>query len=309
MWRTQINPERKNHSIDHRSKVFLMGSCFSTNIGKRLRDAGFQSFENPFGILFNPKSIAANLGRLLEGTQYISTDLIEYDGLYHSLDHHGSYSGADSAKTLEFINTALLEGQKQLLECDYLFITLGSAWAYIHNKTDKAVANCHRIPQKEFDKKLIPHDEICSDLGEVLASIQKVNPKVQVVLTVSPVRHWKDGPIQNQVSKSHLTIATSELCEKIGSCDYFPAYELVMDDLRDYRFYEQDMLHPNELAVDYLWNFFGQTYFNEKTISLSKAIEKKSRILGHKFSNPEEGLIQKQKVKEEISALIDASFV
>lgn len=308
MWRTQIVPEKKIKTIDHRSKIFLIGSCFSSNIGKRLVDAGFQTCENPFGILFNPKSIASNLLRLVEGRAYGHHELVEHEGLFHSMDHHGRFSSDNAEQTLGLINDEFQNGREALLDSDYLFISLGSAWTYVYSQTNLAVANCHRIPQDQFEKRLISNESVVADIQEVIEAIQKYNPKLQVVVTVSPVRHWKDGATENQLSKSHLIVASNELKERIPSCDYFPAYELLVDDLRDYRFYEEDMLHPNKLAVDYVWEFFGDSYFNESTKSLCKTIEKKSRIMGHRFSDPDEGRLQKEKVKKEISALIDANI-
>lgn len=308
MWRTEIPATRSSTPLDHRSNIFLIGSCFSENLGQKLVNAGFHTCQNPFGILFNPVSIASNLERLVHNNLFTSEDLVEFDGMFHSFCHHGSYSGNDPDETLRRINDEFAAARTQLLGCSRLFITLGSAWTYIYKARQVAVANCHRIPQKEFDKVLVSSEAIVNDYLTLFDLVIGLNPDVEITLTVSPVRHWKDGAVNNQRSKSELHVAAHKLCDRFDQVEYYPSYELVMDDLRDYRFYKEDMLHPTSVAVDYIWNHFKQTYFSEETSLLVGQIEKKSRALGHRYKDPEEGRQVAQRVRKEIDELIEAAY-
>jgi hypothetical protein len=308
MWRTKIIPSKASFNLDHRSGIFLLGSCFSTNIGSRLSAAGFQTCENPTGIVFSPAPLAANLIRLIENHAYEVDQLMEYDGQFHSLDHHGSFSQKSAEFTLETINRRFVEAREELKKADVLVITLGSAWTYFFKETGQAVANCHKIPQHRFEKKMLSMAQILDAYEHVLNSLTMFNPGLKVLFTISPVRHWKDGAVENQRSKSRLIDAVHSLAENHKQVSYFPAYELVMDDLRDYRFYEEDMLHPNKLAIDYIWEFFQMTYFDESTRSLTLKIEKKSKMFTHRFSDPEHGRLMYEKTKNEIDALINAAY-
>ena len=257
-FRTEIPITKLPFEIKSNAKALSIGSCFSEEIGQKMARVGLDVLINPFGILFNPIAASTAIRRLAEGREYGQDELIKDQGMYHSLAHHGRFSDEDAGAVLSKVNSELKEAHSQLPATNLLIVTLGSAWAYRHITTDQVVANCHRIPQKEFDKILIKSDEIVNAIGGAIESLSGVCRDVEVLLTVSPIRHWKDGPLENQVSKSHLRIACEELVSNRSNCHYFPSYELVLDELRDYRFYADDMLHLSTQAIDFVWEKFQQ---------------------------------------------------
>lgn len=273
-YRTIVESKRYDFEISHESNLFLIGSCFSENIGEKLAGNKLNTMVNPFGILFNPISIVNTLTAVIEEKEFTKEDLHFENGLYHSFAHHGKFSGVDSKKVLDLINKNRREATLFLKETDVLIITLGSSWVYKYNKTNEFVANCHKVPNKEFNKELLKVDTIVGELEKVIEKLRTINSKLKVVFTISPVRHWKDGAEENTLSKSILNVAVHQLIEKVTGSHYFPAYEMVIDDLRDYRFYKEDMLHPNNVAVDYVWKGFEKSFFSRKTIELNKEIGK-----------------------------------
>ena len=306
-FRTEIKVEASSDSINHKSKLMMMGSCFTENIGEKLKRYKFDIDVNPFGILFNPSSIVSGLQRILDQAEYNSDDLFEFNGLWHSYDHHGAFSAITADKSLEAINLRLRKGCDQLQNADYLFITLGSAWCYVHLKEDRIVANCHKVTGNLFKKELLDASTIQHSFTKVIASLQKLNENLKIVFTVSPVRHWKDGAIDNQLSKSTLIVAAHQLAKQFDQVSYFPAYELIMDDLRDYRYYKEDMLHPNMQAVEYVWEKFSEVYFTAPTQNCITELNQLLKALEHRPINPESeanqqfklGLLEKIKGFEE----------
>ena len=280
-FRTEINPIPAPFELDLSQNQMFVGSCFSEHMSSRLSDLGMEITANPHGILFNPISVAQSLTDMLEQRQYTAEDLAKVEGKFVSFMHHGSFSGSEQDKVLEGINDSIKKRIAALSKAQTLFITLGSAWAYRHIEKNEFVANCHKVPQKEFEKELVSHDRAALVLQVALEKLFQLNEKLQVVFTVSPVRHWKDGFVENQLSKSHLTILAHKLSEAFERVHYFPAYELVMDDLRDYRFFESDLLHPNRQAQDYIWEKFQKVYFNESDREKIAKIEKINRSLAH----------------------------
>ncbi|MFZ6052600.1 GSCFA domain-containing protein [Halocola ammonii] len=281
-FRTEINPAPSPFEINLTQDQMFVGSCFSEHMSSRLSDLAMEITANPHGILFNPVSVVHSLTDLIEKKVYSEKDLDEVEGKFVSFMHHGSFSGSDKAEVLERINKSIKNGRAVLGKAQTLFITLGSAWAYRHIEKNKFVANCHKVPQKEFDKELISHDRAALVLQVALEKLFKLNENLQVVFTVSPVRHWKDGFAENQLSKSHLTILAHKLSEAFEQVHYFPAYELVMDDLRDYRFFESDLLHPNKQAQDYIWEKFQTVFFSASDREKIVKIENINRSLAHK---------------------------
>ena len=264
-----------------------MGSCFSENIGERLILNKLPVLVNPFGILFNPISVVNALEDILEEKEFTEEDLHFENGLYHSFSHHGKFSATDADKVLTRINESRKEATLFLKETDVLIVTLGSSWAYKYSKTNKFVANCHKIANKEFNKELLTVEGVVNPLKQVIEKLQTINPHLKVIFTISPVRHWKDGAEENTLSKSILNVAIHTLMDAVSSVHYFPAYEMVIDDLRDYRFYKEDMLHPNKVAVDYVWKGFSDSFFSRETIELNKKISKVVTAGSHKPFNPE----------------------
>ena len=283
IFRTEITPLKSKQNIDHKDKIMLIGSCFTQNIGERLINSGFQTSINPFGIIYNSFTISECLNYVLGNKPFTIDDLIENNGWY-SYSHHGSFKGNSPEDALDIINREIAQSHKFIKETKYLIITLGSSWIYTHNKTNRIMGNCHKIPSTEFTKSLLSIEKTIEVLSESLDKFLKTtnqnNPKI--IFTISPIRHIKDGYRENQLSKSMLHVAVEELLKQNPKIDYFPSYELMMDDLRDYRFYESDMLHPTPQAVDYIWQKFSQTYFSYDTISLCKEFEKLHKLKHHR---------------------------
>lgn len=297
-FRTEVKPHPFPFEIEHGDQLVMLGSCFAENIGARLSQSKFKTEVNPFGILFNPFSIMNALERMLNNRLYTAKDLQKVGDHFVSLDHHGRFNNDDQNETLEAINTSLSKGRQALSKANVIFITLGSAWVYEHVATGHIVANCHKIPNKEFKKRLLTFQEIhliLRHIPQFLVS-EKVNAKI--VFTISPVRHWKDGAIENQRSKALLIAATQDVVEEFDACHYFPAYELMMDDLRDYRFYGADMLHPTEQAIDYIWQRFQTSFFSANTQEICASVKAVVQASNHRPVDPESNSFQRFLAKQ-----------
>lgn len=279
-YRTIVAPKDYDFEISHQSNLLLIGSCFSENIGSKLIANKFNTLINPSGILFNPISVVNTLNDIIEEKEVGVKDLHFENGLYHSFAHHGSFSGPNSEEVLIRINQSRKVATSFLKKTDVIIITLGSSWAYKYNDTHEFVANCHKVPNKEFTKELLEVGFVVEKLQGVIDKLQAINSNLKVIFTVSPVRHWKDGAAENTLSKSILNVAVHQL-SRSKSMYYFPAYEMVIDDLRDYRFYKEDMLHPNDVAVEYVWNGLENSFFSKKTVELNKEIGKVAAATNH----------------------------
>lgn len=288
IFRTEINPIKSLQTILHKDKISLIGSCFTENIGSKLSENGFNIDINPFGIIYNPISISECIRRVANKDFLNSSDLIKVEGFWKSYSHHGDFRSENQNTCLQIINQRIESSHTILNNSKYLIITLGTAWIYTHLESQRIMGNCHKIPSNFFEKKLLNINEIVEKLGQsiklFLDNSNLENKKV--IITISPIRHWKDGYRENQISKSILHLATQELCLQDNRIEYFPSYEIVMDDLRDYRFYESDMLHPSTLAIDYIWEKFVNTYFNINTIELCKRFEHLNKMKNHRPFNP-----------------------
>jgi hypothetical protein len=271
--------------INYHSKILLLGSCFSENIGSKLSYFKFQSDQNPFGILFHPKAIENLISRAVNEESYTEADLKFNNERWHCFDAHSSLSATDKKELLTNLNTALIDTKKQVEEVTHVIITLGTSWVYRLIETDKIVANCHKIPQKKFLKEILSVDEISKVLKNSIALIKSININVSVTFTVSPVRHLKDGFIENTRSKAHLIAAIHALVNPTNNIYYFPSYEIVMDELREYRFYKEDMIHPNTTAIDYIWEKFISTWFSKESQDTMQDIEVVQKGIAHKPFN------------------------
>ena len=267
--------------IDYQSNVLLLGSCFSENIGDKLSYFKFQSTQNPFGILFHPKAIENLITNTSNKKVYSSDDLIYQNEIWHSFDAHSSLSSASENELLNKLNVAISLTNKKIKEASHIIITLGTSWVYRYIETDTIVANCHKIPQKKFLKELLSVSEISESLARSISLIKSINSDAAVIFTISPVRHLKDGFIENTQSKSHLIAAIHTLVNE-QDVSYFPSYEIMMDELRDYRFYAEDMIHPNKTAINYIWRKFIDTWFSEETKSIMKEIDEIQKGLLHR---------------------------
>ena len=268
------------------SGVLFMGSCFAGNVGQRMEEACFKVLVNPHGVLFNPFSVAAALEAFLENRQVGLGDLVERDGLWHSFQHHGSFSGPDAGKVVQAINAATLKGHSFLKEARCLVVTFGTAWVYALGEAQQVVANCHKFPARDFQRYRLSVRAVVERWQSLLVALRQVNPDLQVIFTVSPVRHWKDGAHGNQLSKAVLLLAVEELVEQDGRNAYFPAYELMMDELRDYRFYADDMLHPSAQAVDFIWDRFSGAWLNEEALAFYREVQHILGALRHRPLHP-----------------------
>ncbi|MBN2669031.1 MAG: GSCFA domain-containing protein [Bacteroidales bacterium] len=287
LFRTEIKSKPSAFQIDYQSKILMIGSCFSDNIGNKLKSSNFDVLSNPFGVLYNPISVATALRNILNNKQYNKSDLFVDQGLHHSFDHHSMFSDLDETVTLYRIKEASSTASNHLKETQFLFLTFGTAFVYELKETRQIVSNCHKLPAKLFDHYLLKPEAIVEIYSSLINNLNQFLPNLQIILTVSPVRHWKDGAHENQISKSILHYSIHQLEQIFENVSYFPSYELLMDDLRDYRFYEQDLIHPNNLAVDYIYEHFQSTYFNASTLKLEQDILKIKKALQHRPFNPE----------------------
>ena len=267
-----LQPQKFNQ-IDYNSKILLLGSCFSENIGKKFSYFKFQSTVNPLGILFHPLAIENLITRAINKDYYLDSDLTYNNEQWSCLDAHSKLNNASKEVLLTELNIEIDNTHQQLKDATHVVITLGTSWVYRHIASDVIVANCHKLPQKQFLKELLSIEQIAESLDAVFSLIKSVNPKVSVLFTVSPVRHIKDGFIENTRSKSHLLAAIHQVVEPRKQSHYFPSYEIMMDELRDYRFYNIDMLHPSMLAVDYIWKKFKMVWFSEDALKISETVE------------------------------------
>lgn len=286
-FRTITPHPEASFDIKYSSKIALIGSCFSNHIAQNLSKRKFKVLKNPYGIIFNPISLCTSLEEILVKKVYDESHLVFHNELEHSLNHHSDFSHPDPAEVVKRINEQIRDAHDFLKSAEVLFLTLGTAWVYTYE--DEIVANCHKIPNHQFKKRLLSQQEIVESFSQVLKQLGAFNPKLQVVFTLSPVRHLKDGFEENSVSKAILRAVIHALQHQHPACGYFPSYEIMMDDLRDYRFYEKDMLHPNEQAIDYIWQKFYMSYMDEETLELMTRIEKLESAIQHrsKFPNSE----------------------
>ncbi len=284
-FRTEIPAPKTGFKISHHDKIVLMGSCFTENIGNKLQSSGFQVDINPFGILYNPLSVASGLKDLLQEKQYTASDIFEYKGLYSSFNHHSRFSALTSGECLSNMNRQMEYSVDFIRKATVLIITFGTSYVYRLKDTGNVVSNCHKLPASAFLHERITISEILSVWQPLIGELRKINPDLNILMTVSPVRHWKDGAHENQLSKSILLLTIEEL--KSASIDYFPSYELLLDDLRDYRFYAGDMLHPSTTAIEYIWGKFSESYFDHHTMKTIAEYNSIRQALEHRPFNPE----------------------
>lgn len=301
---TNIPIHSSSNPFGYEDKLLLLGSCFSENIGGKLSYYKFQSVTNPFGILFNPVAIENVIEAAVLNKTFTEEDVCELNGVWKSFVAHSDLNALNRLQTVINLQEAQQQLRDQLQEVSHLFITLGTAWVYRHIEKDLVVANCHKVPQKEFSKELLSVDEITQSLSKTITLVKTFNPNINITFTISPVRHLKDGFIENTQSKSHLIAAVHQLVDG-QSVHYFPAYEIVMDELRDYRFYTKDMLHPNEQAIDYIWEKFMEVYASAKAKQTQQKVASIQNGLSHRPFNPKSDSHQTflKKLKTNIAVL------
>ncbi|WP_282136560.1 GSCFA domain-containing protein [Seonamhaeicola maritimus] len=280
--------KQSNNLIDYKSDILLLGSCFVENIGEKLAYFKFKNEINPFGILFHPKAIETLVENALQGKVYTENDVFFNNEQWHCFDAHSKLSSSSKDNLLNGLNDQIKLTAKGLANSTHIIITLGTAWLYRTKGTGETVANCHKVTQKEFLKELLHTEDIVSSLQNAVDVIRRVNPEVSVIFTVSPVRHLKDGFIENTQSKAHLISAIHQLLATQSGVEclhYFPSYEIMMDELRDYRFYNEDMIHPNSTAVNYIWEKFKQIWIDSEAQKTMLEVDSIQKGLQHKPFN------------------------
>ncbi len=290
-FRSEFTPKPFKEKIKHTDKLLLVGSCFTEQIGKKLADHKFNVVENPNGILFNPISIAKAVTSYAHCTLYNSEDLFYYNELWASREHHTKFSSPHKELALKDINQSQQQAIDFIKNADWILLTLGSAFLYewkdinADNDYKNVAANCHKIPTDKFNRRLATTEEIKIFLAKMQAEVLSINPKVKFIYTISPVRHLREGFVENNRSKATLIQTVHELVNE-QNCFYFPAYELIIDDLRDYRFFAEDLVHPNYAATNYVWEKFVPAVIEEPAHKLMVSINELNTAINHKPFNP-----------------------
>lgn len=309
---TKIPIQKSNFPINYNSKILLLGSCFAENMGEKFDYFKFQLTTNPFGIIFNVISLEKLICRSVENKKFTDKDIFFYNDLWHCYEVHSELSNPDKETFLNHLNSIIELTHRQITSLTHCIITLGTSWVYRNIESNEIVANCHKVPQKEFTKELLSISQTEESIENIISLTHSVNPNCNFIFTVSPVRHIKDGFIENTLSKAHLIAAIhSILYQKFSTSleltttnqkqqnnklspttlhplpiSYFPAFEIMMDELRDYRFYAEDMLHPNQTAIDYIWMRFFENYISESVFGLMNDICSIQKGLQHRPFNP-----------------------
>lgn len=269
--------------LHHSDSVVLLGSCFSDNMGGKMHGALINALVNPMGTLYNPMSIASGVQRLIECRPMAGQELFMQSGVWNSYDFHSRYSLPDKQVTLDRMNQRIELGHKTLRQAQLLTITLGTAIVYRLRSTGQVVANCHKVPQHEFERKMASVPEMAQVIDGMLTALHQFNPNLRIIFTVSPIRHIADGLDVNSLSKASLRVAIQNaIVSHQEYCDYFPAYEIMLDDLRDYRFYTSDMVHPSDVAVEYIWQAFQATYLDDRSALAVARCERVHKRLQHR---------------------------
>lgn len=291
---TTIPISKSSNPIDYYSRIISLGSCFAQNIGEKFSYFKFQNTVNPFGIIFNPVSIENLISRVVNNQEFTENDIFFHNDLWHCFEVHSELSHSDKTIFLDRLNQILSDFNLQIFKSTHFQITYGTSWVYRNKSSNSIVANCHKVPQTQFDKEILSVATIEKSIQNTIDLIQKVNPNCQFIFTVSPVRHIKDGFVENQRSKAHLISALHNFVTlSLSKCNYFPSYEIMMDELRDYRFYAEDMLHPSQTALDYIWKRFSENYISEENFATMEEVCSIQKGLAHRPFNPNTASHQK----------------
>jgi hypothetical protein len=282
-FRTILNIDPSVNKITYNTPVMFIGSCFASEIGTKMADGKMKVQINPSGVVYNPVSIGNIIDIILENRVFTKNDLYYYKGVNLSFSHYTNFSSEDPASVTDKINSVTKAANQFLTQASFLFLTFGTARVYRFIESGKIVSNCHKLPATFFSQELLTTEKIVTSWIEILDRIHSFNKYLRIIFTVSPIRHWKDGAHGNQISKSILHLSIERLLEHKSVEGYFPAYELIMDDLRDYRYYADDMLHLSPTAIDYIWQAFSDSYFTKETYALWKEAESITRAMNHKF--------------------------
>ncbi|MGV0924603.1 GSCFA domain-containing protein [Empedobacter tilapiae] len=281
-FRTTFQIQSSDFKLNHQHKILTIGSCFSDEIGKRLIDLKFDGLINPFGVIFNSHSIQNLIEKSIQKKYFTTADVHQNGEEFFCFDVHSSFNALTKEAVLEELNSTLDQVHDYIHSCDVVMITLGTSWIYEWKTSNQVVANCHKVDAKKFEKRLLTSEENLKSLELIVSDLKKINPTIRIITTVSPVRHTKDGMVENNVSKARLLDALYQLSLQHNQVEYFPSYELVLDDLRDYRFFKEDLIHPSKQAVDYIWERFSETYFEQSTQTIIQKINKVISAINHR---------------------------
>lgn len=303
-FRTELIINKSDHSIAYTDGIVMLGSCFADNLGQILEKLRFQAASNPLGTFYNPVTAAYLMQAMHKPVAMGEDQLIEREGLYAHYQFHSAFNHTDPSLVLLRIRETLQKTRQKLESASFVFLTLGTAWVYQTKDTGELVANCHKQPQYLFTKRLLTQNEIVDSLVAVYNHLKSIQPNCRLVLTLSPVRHTKDGLEHNQLSKALLLTAMYEVMAAHPQITYFPAYEIVMDDLRDYRFYAEDLIHPNAMAIQYLWEKFGERYFEAPTRQIIQQVNDINAFLDHRPRVPSPAYKEhRMRIKDQIATL------
>ena len=304
IFKTEFKVQPFSDIITYQDKVCFLGSCFAENISSYFERLRFQTQKNPFGILYHPTAIQKIIETALN-TEVLDDQVFNHDGVWSHFIAHSALSSPDKEKLKSNLSNAKKQTKTTLKESDFIFISLGTAWVYKHIEKDLIVNNCHKLPQKQFEKYLMTLSEVNESIAQIIQNIRQINSQAKLIFTLSPVRHLKDGFVENQRSKSTLHLAIQNVIEQHKKTYYFPSYELLLDDLRDYRYYKDDFVHPNALALKYIWSKFKESFFNKNTLKLIDEVENINKRLNHRAFNPDSkaSMAFKDKTENMIKAL------
>ena len=279
---TPVSVLQQEPKMDHHSRIFLAGSCFVENIGNKFDYYKLPNKRNPLGILYHPFGIRDMFARATNENYFTTEDVFFFNERWHCFEAHSSMSDPDRDDLLKKLNEALKSTREYLLKTTHILITPGTSWIYRRVENDRPVANCHKLPQVNFRKEISSLTSLEDAFSDIIASIRKLNTTCQIIFTISPVRHIKDGMIENQVSKSLLFVAIQKFLSAQNFIFYFPSYEILMDELRDYRYYAEDMLHPGKTGIDYIWQKFSFSWLSPETTLMLKEIDNIQKGLLHR---------------------------
>lgn len=302
---TKVPLNKCNNPIDYDSKIISLGSCFAENMAEKFHYFKFQNWINPFGIIFNPVSIEKVTNRIVNKIEFTEQDIFFHNDLWHCFEVHSELSNPNKMDFLINLNQILLYFNNQITQSTHIIITYGTSWVYRNIDLNQIVANCHKVPQNQFDKEILSVEVIEESIKNTVDLIQKVNPKCTFIFTISPVRHIKDGFVENQRSKAHLIAALHSSIFHFPSSLYFPSYEIMMDELRDYRFYADDMLHPSHTAINYIWENFCDSAVSHKCLPVMKEVASIQKAILHKPFHPNSQKHQKflDNIQQKINTL------
>lgn len=285
---TYVETPKDTFALSHKTGIMMLGSCFAQNIGQKMTECKFNIEINPFGTLYNPCSICEALeyicsDRLFDET---SDELFFHNEMWHSWLHHGDFSRKERIEVVEAVNERLLSARVSMASMDVLMLTFGTAYVYRKTSDGRVVGNCHKMPQSGFVRSLLAVDEVVERVSGVIDALLSCRPTLKILFTVSPIRHLRDGAHDNQISKATLLLAIEKLRGIYpATVHYFPSYEIVLDELRDYRFFAEDMVHPSQVALEYLWERFADSYFSSETVTLNAELKDIARALAHRPFN------------------------